>query len=292
MGCCNSTQKHKIPSKRSYPPSHPYKPPIEEEQSIKNRAPPQVEEELESVKEVLSETPPSRPTFTNSNLIQNNKAHFTNDDKKPVTTTKSAMEEEKTAEDEEVTIEMSESFSLSETTMSATTTANTTMTDKRDDEVTSKVNSNAHRRGAVRSPGKRRPISGDRKQRNNVPSPQVRSWPPTRVSPNEVVREKKDLGNRRVPANGGVRIDSGDRSCRRSRSPATRVEGGARVVGSCRSESMRKTGRPGNRSRSPAPSTEMVDGFCEKSEKPPGVGPSGPESLENPLVSLECFIFL
>ncbi|KAK6919008.1 hypothetical protein RJ641_017430 [Dillenia turbinata] len=195
------------------------------------------------------------------------------------------MEEEKPEEEEEkgVTIEVSESFSLSETTMSATTTANTTMTDKREDEVTSKFSSTAHHRRVVRSPAKRTPISGDRKQRNNVPSSQVRRRPSTLVSQNEVVREKKDLGNRRLPAKGGVRGDSSDRCCRRSRSPATRVEGGARVVGSCRSESIRKTGRPGNRSQAPAPSTEVEDGFGVKSEKPPGVGPPGPESLENPL---------
>lgn len=81
------------------------------------------------------------------------------------------------------------------------------------------------------------------------------------------------------------RRDSGEISGRRSRSPAMRAAevGGARS-GPGRSPSTTKTGKSPGRVRSEIP-TRRVEG---------GIAPptAGDESLENPLVSLECFIFL
>ncbi|KAK7368972.1 hypothetical protein VNO80_11005 [Phaseolus coccineus] len=85
------------------------------------------------------------------------------------------------------------------------------------------------------------------------------------------------------------RQDPAEKSFRQSRSPATgaKTGGSKSVVG--RSPSVRKT------NRYPARVTTSTTGnSCRKNENPATARKwiSGGESLENPLVSLECFIFL
>lgn len=88
------------------------------------------------------------------------------------------------------------------------------------------------------------------------------------------------------------RKDNGECSGRRSRSPAMRTENGGYGSGLGRSPSVRKTGKSPGRVRS-----ELGDRIRKMDERdgngetnwPPT---NGNESLENPLVSLECFIFL
>ncbi|GFP98268.1 hypothetical protein PHJA_001970700 [Phtheirospermum japonicum] len=90
-----------------------------------------------------------------------------------------------------------------------------------------------------------------------------------------------------VSGSGNVRRrDSGESSGRRSRSPVARTDSGPSKMGSGRSPSTRKTGKsPGRVGSGLGERTRRVD---EERKWPP----TGDESLENPLVSLECFIFL
>ncbi|KAL2341938.1 hypothetical protein Fmac_009878 [Flemingia macrophylla] len=106
---------------------------------------------------------------------------------------------------------------------------------------------------------------------------------PARQSPG-----RRNVGSARVAqmSNGGTgshtrRRDAGDNSGRRSRSPATRTDTVATrsVVG--RSPSAKRTQQSPARVRTAEP-----ENVCRKIEN------SSMESLENPLVSLECFIFL
>ncbi|XP_020221572.1 uncharacterized protein LOC109804191 [Cajanus cajan] len=99
---------------------------------------------------------------------------------------------------------------------------------------------------------------------------------------------RRNVGSARIVqmANGGAgnqgrRRDAGENSGRRSRSPATRTDSVATrsVVG--RSPSARRANQSPARARTAAPECS-----CRKIEN------SNMESLENPLVSLECFIFL
>lgn len=108
-------------------------------------------------------------------------------------------------------------------------------------------------------------------------SPARRSDPlPIRRPP---VREMGRLG--RAPAeNGEFRRDRGEISRRRSRSPENRKEVG-------RTPSGRKTGR----SPIGALVVEAGDGG-RRVEAGGGAPPTSEESIEKPLVSLECFIFL
>jgi len=85
------------------------------------------------------------------------------------------------------------------------------------------------------------------------------------------------------------RRDPAEKSFRQSRSPATGAKtGGSRsVVG--RSPSVRKTNQCPARA-----TTSTAENCCRKKKNPAAARKfvSGGESLENPLVSLECFIFL
>ncbi|PIA26506.1 hypothetical protein AQUCO_09200012v1 [Aquilegia coerulea] len=96
----------------------------------------------------------------------------------------------------------------------------------------------------------------------------------------------KEVGGqicRRNIAQNGVNKDHGESSRRRSRSPATRIDVGgcASRPGMCRSPSAKRVVRSSGRE------SENRRNFDESKEKWPVK-----ESLEDPLVSLECFIFL
>lgn len=99
----------------------------------------------------------------------------------------------------------------------------------------------------------------------------------------------------RVPAENGFRRDPGERSGRRSVSPAARRAAelrNATAGGQCKVVlASRANGRASPR-RIP-PVAAAADGNGKRvQDASGGDGGEGKESLENPLVSLECFIFL
>lgn len=135
-----------------------------------------------------------------------------------------------------------------------------------------------------------------------------------RTFPGEVTRErstgrspvkKSDASPNRLRSSGSWRENSsfipnvpkrdwGESSGRRSGSPATRTDGGVAKMGLSRSGSTaRKTGKSPGRV-----SSEVGEKIRKLGDEPKSVSreerwpPTSNESLENPLVSLECFIFL
>ncbi|XP_047311675.1 striated muscle preferentially expressed protein kinase [Impatiens glandulifera] len=225
-------------------------------------APPLPPEE-ESVKEVLSETPlPKSQT-------QIPKIESPQDNKRvnwPPAIEKVVPKPTIVPSPAEETSEMSDLCSVSES-VSAMSTATAT----EEGEV------------RQRSPAKfrNRLVAG---QRNNAvgKSPMRRSTQPSpgRVQTGVRDRQKRDLG---------------EISGRRSRSPATRVAGGDGVVGGgrkpglSRSPSGRRAGKSPGRARSDPEKCPKQEEPANNEDKWP---PTVKESLENPLVSLECFIFL
>ncbi|KAL6991005.1 hypothetical protein U1Q18_009126 [Sarracenia purpurea var. burkii] len=276
MGCCASTnfkatsasQKHRhFSASRSDVSLHP--------QAAQPPPSPPPPPEEETVKEVLSETPATKPPVPKSE----------DEERKGVSSSRPALnkiheKEEKIVEKkmplmltEEVS-EISEICSLSESV--------STVTEKReneDREVNQRVDRSPakFRNLAFSSERNERAASGKSPARRFEPSPsRVRS-----VSGKE----------RRTLATNGRRWDSGESSGRRSRSPATRgTEGGGPRAARGRSPSAGKTRKsPGRVRADPPEKTRKIEESKEIAESP---APTANESLENPLVSLECFIFL
>ncbi|XP_059661096.1 uncharacterized protein LOC132307349 [Cornus florida] len=256
MGCCLSTTNK--PS--SAPHSHRHSSRSEKP----SRAPPPPPLEEETVKEVLSETPtrkPPVPKFEDED--EKTTAKHNNVDKNPPLMTTEDISE------------VSEICSFSETV------STTTFTDKRDDE---DDDGEVRQRVVNRSPAKfrNRSFTGDvpaRKERLVGKSPTRKSEAsPGRVRP-VISKDRRGLvtkGQRRV---------SGDNPGRRSRSPATRTDVGGKRSGVGEMPSARK---------SPDRVRSEMSGKIQKVEESGREGPTSTtsESLENPLVSLECFIFL
>ncbi|EXB62276.1 hypothetical protein L484_022164 [Morus notabilis] len=294
MGCCLSTSHshtHKeepthhrrgrsvhqtSPSPKLEPP-HPPVPVVEEE----------------SVKEVvLSETPVSKPATTSPKvpIPEKRKTHS------PV---KLEPEPKEISGDSQVSesfeCEVSESFSYSTTT---------TVTEVRDDEeamskkrrdVGPRITASGSSAVVTR---RKRPNSGEltgRRGRGHV-SPVSKvdrsSEKRNRFEAGKTVRGRESGHMRSTQLNGGyaagVRRDAGEVSVRRSRSPAPRAAGGVSRGGLARNAS-KGTGRAGGRSVG-----EVGENEDKKKEEVSKEGCSqlGNESLENPLVSLECFIFV
>lgn len=187
--------------------------------------------------------------------------------------------------------EASEICSLSESVSA------TTVTRDEDEEVYQRVVNN-NRGSPMKLPKNPRDGFGPRREQRVVGKSPTRrtteSSPGRRYGPNGSVRSGQQhpqpMGSRR----GGSRAESnrrdpGESSGRRSRSPATRITDGGGVnrsnVG--RSPSARRSGRyPG---RTPVESSTRR--IAEEPKMEEGKWPAN-ESLDNPLVSLECFIFL
>ncbi|GER36482.1 eukaryotic translation initiation factor 3subunit A [Striga asiatica] len=91
---------------------------------------------------------------------------------------------------------------------------------------------------------------------------------------------------------GNGRRDGGEGSGRRSRSPAARTETGSVRSGPGRSPSARKRGKSPGRVGSGLGERDRKVGEERKDGGDRRCPPTNDESLENPLVSLECFIFL
>lgn len=285
MGCCVSSTR--TPSSGSSPrkPHNPHPTSFPSSSSSakasENRAPP----EEETVKEVLSETPKwNLPTIAK---LEPQKPPKTPEFQK-------FREENKvlpTKKEEEISEEISEVCSLSESMMSTTT-----ITDRRDDddEIRQRVNASPAKMRKNRS------FSGDlgsRRERTVGKSPTKRSeQSPGRKNIGSVrLIQSRDqlcqaIGNRGM-RNDPHRRPAGENSGRRSRSPAMRTDNGATrsIVG--RSPSARRTNQSPARVRAAPPESGR-----RRKEHPSTEGkwPSAAtnESLENPLVSLECFIFL
>lgn len=258
MGCCASSNRS------SYSPSSPTKTEdsqlprssISQLKASENRAPPPLEEE--TVKEVLSEIPKWKP------ILPKFEAH------KPIFE-KLERESKPFFKADEIS-EVSEVCSLSESM--------STITDRRDDEEETRIRGN----GSPAKMRKNRSFTGDRRERTAGKSPAKRN-----VGSARGFQSRDQMGNMGT-RNQPHRRDAGENSGRRSRSPATRTDNGAMrsIVG--RSPSARRMNQSPARDRTTAPES---GGRKIENSTMEGKWPStANESLENPLVSLECFIFL
>lgn len=183
--------------------------------------------------------------------------------------------------------EASEICSLSESVSA------TTVTRDEDEEVYQRVNNN--RGSPMKLPKNPRDGFGPRREQRVVGKSPTRrtteSSPGRRYGPNGSVRSGQQhpqpMGSRR----GGSRAESnrrdpGESSGRRSRSPATRITDGGGVNRSNVGRSPSARRYPG---RTPVESSTRR--IAEEPKMEEGKWPAN-ESLDNPLVSLECFIFL
>lgn len=261
MGCCVSTKK---------PPTSPE---FHRHSSKSSRAPPPVDEE--TVKEVLSETP--------------NANHFSNkiEDEPTKYVPRKSLHKIQHQQNNNL-----EDMNVSEicSTMSE---SNSTTTFEEDVEV-------LRRRVTDRSPAKLRnpqQISGELRGVRNSP---VRG---KQQSPGRV-RSVSEINNRGSGyySAGRQRPVPGTGQASRSRSPANRLVargggGGGARNGIGRSPSARKTESSPSRAGSGLPERVFkpdVSSGIEREEISwaPTTDRNDAESLENPLVSLECFIFL
>lgn len=262
MGCCVSTKR---------PPQSPE---FHRHSSKSSRAPPPVDEE--TVKEVLSETP--------------NRDHFLKIDEPRKSSTprrslhKIQHQPDNTRHDIHVAEEVSEICSTMSENVSTTTF---------EEEVEV-----IRRRVTDRSPAKLR-----NRQQNSGELRSVRNSPVKgkQQSPGRI-RSVCEMNNRGpgFGSTGRQRPSSGTGQVTRSRSPANRTMmrggGGGARNGIGRSPSARKTENSPGRFRSGLPERVLkpdLSSGIEREES--GWAPpdrNDDESLENPLVSLECFIFL
>ncbi|KAK7362909.1 hypothetical protein VNO77_05034 [Canavalia gladiata] len=255
MGCCVSSNRKFHDSQKPF--TSPQKP------SESNRG---IEEE--TVKEVLSETPKWNPTTISLSKPQ-----------KPLQNeTFNKFKEEGKFEKKALSLSIHEAEDTSEIcSLSETMSTTTSITDQR--EVREET-----RRKLDRSQAKlrrSRSFSGDdecRRERTVHGSRNV-----------GLVQCRDQMGQKMSNGGNRHRGDPGDLSFRRTRPPASGADTGAAKSVLGRSPSARRTNRLHARVRTATP-----ENGCRKMEIPAGKGNwlSASESLENPLVSLECFIFL
>ncbi|CAI9280176.1 unnamed protein product [Lactuca saligna] len=277
MGCCLGTTaaNHRQPDKSK----------LKTEPRPASHSPPPAFEE-ETVKEVLSETPivPKTPPT----VVVDRPQILQSEERSAVDLTKKPSEEV-----QENVSEMSEMYSYSES-FSAATTA--TVADAKKDEIEMDDEGEVTQKVKIRSPpakrvvrkrpmvtsgelaGKKERVTRPAARRQMAPSPEKKRQSPSRTTTN--VQRQRNVGQ---PNDARREV-----TARRSRSPAVRGEAGQ----------SRKI-----RDRSPAEkSSDVIPVNTVESEEKITVekaddGAASPEpqtteSLENPLVSLECFIFL
>ncbi|CAL0309388.1 unnamed protein product [Lupinus luteus] len=260
MGCCVSTSDNN--SIRSSPPRV----------SAESRAPPSVEEE--TVKEVLSETSKWKPTVAKFEAEKLTVANFEAEKK-----TVAKFEAEKPCQKptvakfegdskvetiiNKVEEEISEVCSLSESV--STTTLTEEELHQRVHRSPTKIDKNLYFSGK---------FDGGSGGRGKSPKRRTDQSPGRRNV--KVVQSRDQMRNQPRRDNSG----------RRSMSPATRADNVAArsVVGG--SQSARRT------NQSPVRVGTIAPGNGGRKRQSPAVKQSANESLENPLVSLECFIFL
>ncbi|XP_057434060.1 uncharacterized protein LOC130726772 [Lotus japonicus] len=266
MGCFLSSDRSSH-SPSSLAKSNDCQAPRSSLKAAESRAPPPEEE---TVKEVLSETPKWKPSLVKFEA------------EKPVFEEQSKVEKP-FLKVEEIS-EVSEVCSLSESI------STTTATDKREEEeeLIRRVN------GSPARMRKNRSYTGGRTERSPAgksPARRSEQSPARRNAGRGFQSRDQQMGNAGT-WNQPHRRDAGEKSGRRSRSPATRTDYGAAprsVVG--RSPSTRRTNQSPARVRAALPESggRKVENSTVEDKWPSS---SANESLENPLVSLECFIFL
>ncbi|KAK7246566.1 hypothetical protein RIF29_41435 [Crotalaria pallida] len=266
MGCCVSTSDN---SDRSSPPKD----------SAESRAPPPPPPlEEETVKEVLSETPKWKPAVAKFEAEKPTVAKF---ETEKITVAKFGAEKITVAKFEEKMAlpinkgdeEISEVCSLSESV--STTTLTEEEPRQRVNRSPSKMSKNRSFSGEFGGGGGGGGGRGKSPARRTEQSPGKRNV--------RVVQSREcQMGNNSMMRNQPRRDNSG----RRSMSPVTRADNVAArsVVG--RSPSARRT------NQSPARNRTAVPENGGRKRESPTAEQSANESLENPLVSLECFIFL
>ncbi|KAK7290919.1 hypothetical protein RIF29_05700 [Crotalaria pallida] len=262
MGCCFSTsnsntkedQNNIVKNQQSHAPK-----PNETHEPHNTSSPSPHHVEEETVKEVLSETPISKPhqvpilmPKTDTQMINIENGNV------PIMNKPCSMMSESFSE--EVSQIISETCSISESFSTTTTTTATTVPEKRDDEATSKRTTGTwdRKKRSYAVDGNR---IGARERRHKSPA----KMPEKRIPASSPAVRRREYCQ--------LRRDPGDCSRRRSMSPSSSIMGGS---GGGRSR-MKQLGGAGRR----LPPVKHVE-----DEK------VGEESLENPHVSLECFIFL
>lgn len=317
MGCCFSRATTKTQNQQNLNSLKNHQPHLRSSQTKSN---PIHYEEEESVKEVLSETPISKApilkpeTNTQIPLLQNPSQKFENNGHHhhhqvpiliPESNTQMAIVQNPSQKfqtkapveevSEVVVSQVSEATTITESFSTATTATTATVTDKREDEATSKqcnrdFTTMTHKWN--QSPSRKRPLTGGGSERR-VKSPARRPEPSPEKkmkSSSRLVRgrESSPVANRKLNVGSrGVRRESGEGSGRRSRSPSC-----SRTV-----SGSGKVGVGGGRKQAPVVENG-VEKEKEKKSESEEVGDKndivsqGGESIENPHVSMECFIFL
>ncbi|XAR55472.1 hypothetical protein NMG60_11035546 [Bertholletia excelsa] len=290
MGCCLSTAATSSSKTPKSKPNANFPPDIRRHLPGSDPNPPLEEE---SVKEVLSETPipkPQVPILDSSDKVRSQS--------QPLVEEVKIEQASVILPTEEIVSEVSEASELCSFSESLST-----VTEKRDGdgEVTQRV-----QRSPARVPRKR-PSSGDvagRRERGvRSPARGLESSPAKRTHiSSRTVQGRKMTATATARRNAGqpnaLRRDAGEGSGRRSRSPVTRGELGPRMPSRHRSPSTTSTSAATQtpatatgRSGEQTPSVASENGG-EQEKRKDDVFPETAESLENPLVSLECFIFL
>ncbi|XP_038895057.1 uncharacterized protein LOC120083387 [Benincasa hispida] len=278
MGCCVSTTRASNSSSSPHHSRSTYSHP--KLNRVGNRAPPPLEEE--SVKEVLSETPKPRPTPIGER----------NPDESASGKVNGRIHIHPTEEISEV----SDVCSFSETL------STTTVTEKLDDfeEIRQRICRSPAKLAKNRSPSddwvpRRDRMVGKSPTRKSDQSPSRLNGGAGTVK----LVQSRDMGQgltRRSPRPEPHLQNRTENAYRRSRSPAyTRTDSGASRTAAGRSPSVRRSGMsPGREATAGRDYYRKEAGQSQAIENATieGKWRTTNESLDNPLVSLECFIFL
>lgn len=289
MGCCFSRtsdrgQTH-IPGKNHHHPPPPRTPlPGSFDTRVESNSGNGTPEE-ETVKEVLSETPIAKPCRIEV--------------EQTATKTKSPEVKVKSSQMEEGAISVSETTSqVTEwcSNMSESVSMATTISEQREGDEASSKQSREIGRNSKPKIHRKRPYSGDsssyrrEQQRDRCATKRAEVLPEKKCRvncryTNGTMTESREARSRKM--NAGHEQQCGVSHGRRSRSPATtRTGGGRNKMGNMKSSAMKGTERAGDQKETVT--TEKRD---EEKAVDGAIQPQN-ESIENPLVSLECFIFL
>ncbi|KAL2495073.1 hypothetical protein Fot_38830 [Forsythia ovata] len=273
MGCCVSTT-----TKSAAPNSPIFK------SKCNRKSPPAAQPllEEETVKEVLSETPiiPKQPLSSIRRFQENRRKETPFIRADPLTPDFSKVvykkQQNKTVLEKPYMVFNNDE--ISEEGLSEAASVSTAFTEKRENNDSIEDVKEVRQKSPAKF--KNRSFSGEVKQDRAVKKSPVRrpESSPVRVG-----------SGRESPAVYGKGKDIGERSGRRSRSPVTRTDSGPAKMGLDRSQSSRRTGKSPGRVGSGLGERHRKLGEDNRDRKWP---PTSNETLENPLVSLECFIFL
>ncbi|OMO65063.1 hypothetical protein COLO4_31538 [Corchorus olitorius] len=304
MGCCVSTNKGSHGEKEAHLQVGVES--FHQKQSLESRAPPPSAEE-ETVKEVLSETP--KPKVPKAHIFisqeENKKVQIERPAFVKIQEKEESLNFDIKTEPKSPVIEESASEDVSEICSVSLSESVSTITDRRDEE--DEVRQQKVFRSPARS-GPRNRVVGRSPTRKLDQSPARRNGVVNGGSGSSVriVQSSRESTVRRGSRPDPPRKDPGESSGRRSRSPAVNRS----VMG--RSPSGRRTNPSPGRVRGdpielgnskkvqqhhnhhgPSTATTNMEGKWPSSNNHEAAATSSPnESLENPLVSLECFIFL